>query len=83
METDKQSTRLNYIIYPEEHNGTILLTHKARTKQLAMLPTYNGPNNYSNPWRPEGYLGKVTNVSVRASLLVYSRFNYGPHPHCR
>ena len=30
----KQSTRSNCIIYPEERNGTILLTHKACTKQL-------------------------------------------------
>ena len=32
---EKQSTRLNSIIYPEEHNGTIPLTHEACTKQFA------------------------------------------------
>ena len=36
MDTDKQSTRLNCIIYQEEHNSTILLTYEA---QLAMPRT--------------------------------------------
>ena len=50
----KQSTHLNCIIYPEERNGTILLTHKACTKQLATPPSYYGTNNYTNPWSPKG-----------------------------
>ena len=53
-ETEKQSTRLNCIIYPEEHNGTILSTYDARIKQLATPPNYIGPTNYSNPRRPKG-----------------------------
>ena len=51
---DKQSTRLNCIVYPEEHNGTILLTYEARTKQLATPPTFIGSSNYSNRQRPKG-----------------------------
>ena len=51
---DKQSPHLNCIIYPEKHNGTILLMHEAHTKQLVTPPTYNGLNNYSNPQRREG-----------------------------
>jgi len=33
---EKQSTCLNCIVYPEEHNGTVFLTYVARTKQLAL-----------------------------------------------
>ena len=36
---EKQSTHLNCIIYPEEHNGTVLLTYEACTKQLASPPS--------------------------------------------
>ena len=53
-ETEKQSTLLNCIIYPEEHNGAILSTYEARIKQLATPPNYIGPNNYSNPSAPWG-----------------------------
>ena len=35
---EKQSTRFICIIYPEEHNGTVLLTYEARTEQLASPP---------------------------------------------
>jgi len=49
-----QHWRLNCIIYPEKHNGTILLMYEAHTKQLATPPSYDGPNDYSNPRRLEG-----------------------------
>ena len=58
-ETEKQSTRLNCIVYPEEHNGTILLTYEAHIKQLATPPNYIGPNNYRNP-RVNHVLSSVT-----------------------
>ena len=35
-------------IYTEKHNGTVILTYEARTKQLASPPSNFGPNNYSN-----------------------------------
>ena len=34
----KQSTHFVCIIYPEKHNGIVLLAYKARTKQLASPP---------------------------------------------
>ena len=53
---EKQSTHLNCIIYPEEHNGTVLLMYEAHTKQLASPPSNFGPNDYSNlpPLAPQG-----------------------------
>jgi len=52
---EKQSTHVICIIYPEEHNGSILLTYEARSYQAVSLASSNlGPNNYSNPWCPEG-----------------------------
>ena len=53
-EMEKQSTSLNCIIYPKEHNGTILSTYEACIKQLAMPLNYIGQSNYSNPRHPEG-----------------------------
>jgi len=44
---EKQSTHSLCIIYTEEHNGTVPLTYKARTKQLASPPSKFEPNNCS------------------------------------
>ena len=52
-EMEKQSTRFICIVYPEKHNGTVLLTYEAHTKQL-VSPHPIWTNNYSNPQRPQG-----------------------------
>ena len=51
---EKQSTCFIFIIYPEKHNDTVLLTYEAHTKQLVSPPSNFGPKNYSNLWHPEG-----------------------------
>ena len=73
---EKQSTCLNCIIYPEEHNGTILSTYEARAKQLAMPPNYIGPNNYSNPVGAPRVNHKYVTVYLPQSLRLstYSIF---------
>jgi len=82
MEMEKQSTRLNCIIYPEEHNGTILAMYEARIKQLATPPEYIGPNNYDNP---QGGLISYCEILLLLGLdtLAYSgpydEFNWLPN----
>jgi len=57
---EKQSTRLNYIIYPKKHNGTVI-SYEARTKQLVSLWSNFGLNNY-NP--------RVNYISCHKTLPV-------------
>ena len=46
---EKQSTRFSCIIYPEKHNGNLILTDEARTKHLVLPPPIMDQTTLSAP----------------------------------
>jgi len=61
---EKQSTRLNCIIYPGEHYGTILSTYEARIKQLAIRPR----TEFDQPSAPRGLITVYINYYLFTNI---------------